>query len=67
MEWERRKSVNLLMLVKSKHNKIKRIYHFNVNTNERLRSEINNSKLSTKELILKYDVSQKTIRAESYF
>jgi len=40
---------------------MKQVYHSNAVTNVRLRSEINNSKLSTKELILKYDVSQKTI------
>lgn len=40
---------------------MKQVYHSNAVTNVRLRSEINNSKLSAKELILKYDVSQKTI------
>ena len=49
------------MFVKAKHNKMKQVYHSNATTNVRLRSEINNSKLSTKELILKYDVSEKTI------
>jgi transposase-like protein len=49
------------MFVKPKHNNMKQVYHSNAVTNVRLRSEINNSKLSTKELILKYNVSQKTI------
>jgi transposase-like protein len=40
---------------------MKQVYHTNATTNVRLRSEINNSKLSNKELILKYDVSDKTI------
>ena len=49
------------MFVKAKHNKMKQVYHSNAVTNVRLRSEINNSKLSNKELILKYGVSDKTI------
>ncbi len=40
---------------------MKQIYHSNAVTNIRLRSEINKSKLSSKELILKYNVSEKTI------
>lgn len=40
---------------------MKQVYHSNATTNVRLRSEINNSKLSNKELILKYNVSEKTI------
>jgi len=40
---------------------MKQVYHSNAVTNVRLRREINNSKLSTKELIHKYDVSNKTI------
>lgn len=40
---------------------MKQVYHSNAVTNVRLRSEINNSKLSNKELTLKYNVSDKTI------
>lgn len=40
---------------------MKQVYHSNATTNVRLRSEINKSKLTNKELILKYNVSQQTI------
>lgn len=40
---------------------MKQMYHSNAVTNVRLRAEIKNSKLSQKELILKYNVSDKTI------
>ena len=40
---------------------MKQVYHSNAVTNVRLRSEINNSKLSINELTLKYNVSEKTI------
>lgn len=49
------------MFVKAKHNKMKQVYHSNAVTNVRLRCEINNSKLSNKDLTLKYGVSDKTI------
>jgi transposase-like protein len=49
------------MFVKSKDNNMKQMYHSNAVTNVRLRAEIKNSKLSQKELILKYNVSDKTI------
>ena len=49
------------MFVKAKHNNMKQVYHSNATTNVRLRSEIYNSKLTTKELIIKYNVSDKTI------
>lgn len=40
---------------------MKQVYHSNAVTNVRLRCEINNSKLSNKELTHKYGVSDKTI------
>ena len=49
------------MFVKVKREQMKQIYHSNVTTNVRLRTEINNSTWSNSLLSLKHNVSEKTV------